>query len=365
MAILSNINFDDIISYCIFPNSYIRNGQIPVHEKVLFEILCSYDFITGDGTRKGWCDPGLQTIADQMGLSKRSVQIYLKRLVQKGLVTVIYRNTALQEKSSLYILNILPGLSENDRKRIAATRTIDIKNKISGLNIIKVQTAQGMQYISEEEFDLEYLVTGHRSSEVIDGEIVDVDDIVEGDTEIEFKDNGDELEKQYAEQCEQEQQESQENEDAGFSFKKPAKPINTNHKKDINSGMYDPDPVVRILSGNYKDLKPMDIIKYFKHKYEIQYPGETLVFDRIKDTRALKLKMAEVDIPLLIQVIDYFIQNYARLFYTNEYRRPRIYQLGIAWIFNKLLENFYYNEKGKQEMNQETVNKDNVKTMTF
>ena len=123
-----------------------------------------------------------------MGLSKRQVQVYLKRLVEKGFVTIIYRNNTLETdcRSSIYVLNILPGLSEADRKRIASTRTIGIKNKISGLNIIKVQTSKGMMYTSQEEFDLEYLVTGKRSSCVIEGEIGEVEIDKENTAEVEI-----------------------------------------------------------------------------------------------------------------------------------------------------------------------------------
>lgn len=336
-SIRSNIDFSDLLPYCIFPNSFIRNGNISSQEKVLFEILCSYDFINSEGNRKGWCDPSLDVISGQMGLGVRAVQIHLKRLVQRGLVIVIYRNTNTQgARSSIYVLNILPGLSAPDRQRIASTRTIEIKHKISGLNTIKVQTITGMQYISEEEFDLEYLITGNRSSEIIEGEIIDANKLFEDDTTEQRNESN---------KSEDTEVEPSTN-DFEVTFKKPDKPLSKPVK--LNETYNDPDPVVRILSGNYTGLTSKDLTSYFKHKYELQYPGETLSIDYVKDARALKAKMVEQDFDTLVKLIDYFILSYQKLFYNEEYRRPRIYQLSVKWIFNKLLENFYYMEKGKE-----------------
>ena len=108
MEIRSNMSFEDLIPYCIFPNSFIRNGKIPPQQKVLFEILCSYDHVGSDGKRKGWCEPSLDKIAEQMGLKKRAVQTHLKRLVEAGMVVIVYfqYRPQMQEELPLYILNI-------------------------------------------------------------------------------------------------------------------------------------------------------------------------------------------------------------------------------------------------------------------
>jgi hypothetical protein len=371
---VSNINFEDLISYCIFPNSFIRNGNIPAQQRVLFEILCTFDFMDKDGKRKGWCDPSLDTLSNYMGLSVRAVQIHLKRLVESGMVTVIYRNCSINgKKSSIYILNILPSLSEADRIRIAATRNIEVKHAISGLNTIKVQTNSGIQSINEEAFDLQYIITGERSSEIIEGEIATPEEIISMFEEEEvpqtekygYDDEVDEVVE--TSNC----TDNKQNEDNfEISFKSPSTPISFKSKQEKIKSMQndkwnDKDPVVRIMIGNLEDLKPLDYCKYFKHKYELQYPGEMLVVDRIKDTAAIKNRLKDMEPSVLIGAINYYIANYQKLFYSEDYRRPKVYQLGITWVFNKLLENFYYAEKSKIETEPIQFQNENVKHQVF
>lgn len=371
---VSNINFEDLIPYCIFPNSFIRNGKIPAQQRVLFEILCTFDHLDKDKNRKGWCDPNLDTLADYMGLSIRSVQTHLKRLVEAGMVTVVYRNNSLQNKrSSIYILNILPGISAVDRKRIAATRNIDIKHAISGLNNIKVQTANGTQFISEKEFDLEYLVTGNPANgEIIDGEIATPEDIISKEEEV--SDGEDRQASEDNSVKEKEQTTTQRDtvqhghgnrqsntttantntseDEIEISFTKSNIKVKKEPKQldDFQLANWDnKDVIVRIQVGNYEGLKPIDYCMYFKHKYELQYPGERYIIDRTKDIVQIKNKLKELEPELVINLIEYFVANYQRLFYNSEYRRPKIYQLGIAWLLNKLMENYYYKEKNKVE----------------
>lgn len=367
---ISNINFEDLVPYCIFPNSFIRNGKIPPQQKVLFEILCSYDFMDKEGKRKGWCDPSLDTISGQMGLKKRAVQVHLKRLVEGGLVTVIYRNNATEgHRSSIYVLNILPGLSDADLKRIALTRNLDIKHLVSGLNTIKVQTSEGMKDIANEEFDLQYIVTGQRASEIIEGEIATPEDIISDDEEADvsvFEREG--LTNELKNDNKNTKQEVQDNEDdIKISFKKSTVVINpSERRKQVKSEEFNSkDAVSRMLAGNYDDLKPLDYCKYFKHKYEIKYPTEKLIIDRIKDTVAIKNRLKDMEPEVLVQVLEYYIENYHRLFYTNEYRRPKIYQLGIAWVFNKLLENFYYAQKSKIDETPQEIKTEEVRRQVF
>lgn len=359
MGIKSNVNFEDLIPYCVFPNSFIRNGKIPAQQRVLFEILCTFDHLDKDKNRKGWCDPNLDTLAEYMGLSIRSVQTHLKRLVEAGMVTVVYRNNSLQNKrSSIYILNILPGISAVDRKRIAATRNIDIKHAISGLNNIKVQTANGTQFISEKEFDLEYLVTGNPANgEIIDGEIATPEDIISKEEEVS---DGEDTNTNNNTQSNDTRQDSvstndnnSEQEDeieisftkSNIKVKKEQKPLD-----DFQLAKWDDkDPVVRIQVGNYENLKAIDYCLYFKHIYNITYPGEMLVIDRTKDIVQIKNRLKDTEPETLIKLIEYFVRNYQRLFYSAEYRRPKIYQMGIAWVFNKICDNYYYAEKNKVE----------------
>lgn len=322
----SNIDLNDIdqmISCCVFPNSFIRNGKLSAQEKVLFEILCSYDFLNSDGERKGWCDVGLERVADEIGLSKRQVQIHLKRLVEKGFITIIYRNcnttNGTDKRSSIYILNILPGLSESDRKRISSTRTIEVKNKISGLNTIKVQTSKGMKYITPEEFDLEYLVTGTRSSQVLEGEI--------GDVEIEDEDNI--------------QTTTEDNEFKITTGRKVIDPAKLKKKDSKDPGYYSEDPIVRLMSGNYSDVKPMDMCNYFGTIYKQVYPNDPpYVVSKKIEIPHIKRRIEQVGEETLAEMIKYFIENYDRLFKNERYPRPTVYSIGADWIWKKLSEHY-------------------------
>lgn len=326
--IKSNIDLNDIeqlIQSCVFPNSFIRNGKISAQEKILFQILCSYDFLNTDGERKGWCEVGLERVASEIGLTKRQVQVHLKRLVEKGFVTIIYRNctptTDQSARSSIYVLNILPGLSEADRQRIASTRTIDIKNKLSGLNTIKVQTSSGMKYIAPEEFDLEFLVTGRRSSVTLEGEIgsVDIEDESGNATSVQNIDSDLQI-------------------TVGRKVVDPAK-----LKKNIvrGEGYYHQDPVIRIINGNYKNVTAMDMCNYFIYIYGTIYPNDPrYLLSRKLELTHMKRRLAQVDTQTLAEMIKYFIENYNRLFRSEKYPRPRVYSLGADYVWQKVSEHY-------------------------
>lgn len=356
---VSNINFEDLIPYCIFPNSFIRNGKIPASQRILFEILCTYDFIDSKGNRKGWCDPGLERLSEEMGLGIRATQIHLKRLVESGMICIIYRNCCKTGKrTSIYVLNILPGLSIVDIKRIASTRNLEIKNTLSGLNDITIQTVNGMEYISREEFDLQYILTGNRSDNIMEGEVGSAEDIISDeeeakvyDTENIIKDN------KSSNRTVNKDKEIPIDEsivDSEISFGKPKNPINLNahieRQNKMNSENWNnTNPINRINCGNFKDIKPIDYCKYFKFQYENTYEGECLIVDRTKDLSAIKLRLVDMEPEDLVSIMNYFIGNYQRLFYSADYKRPQIYQLSIPWIMNKLLENYYYSKKAENE----------------
>lgn len=322
MNFTSNMTINDLLPYCIFPNSFIRNSKISPQQKVLFEILCSYDHIQADGTRKGWCDPSLDVIAEQMGLKKRAVQIHLKRLVEAGLVVVIYRNTALTgPRSSVYVLNIIPGLSEADKQRIAATRNIEIRHIISGLNTVKVQTAKGMQYVSEEEFDLEYLVTGKRSLEptehsvIIDGEIADPESIIS---------------KQEEKKVSQDELHGINNDNIDISFKPLTKRNNT------NNGYNSVDINERIKAGNYTGVSAKEVCQYFKYLYEKKYKGEIYVYNQRSEVPLMRNQIDLHGLDVVIAMVECLIDKYEVLFYNSEYPRPQLYQFRLPWVINKL-----------------------------
>jgi hypothetical protein len=196
-----------------------------------------------------------------------------------------------------------------------------------------------MQYLSEEEFDLEYIVTGHRSSTVMEGEVADAEDVISKEEESKVKDA--ELSRFTGEQLKKEKKEVEDE----ISFK-PSKKVTSAPKIGFNSD----NIIERISAGNYKGVTPKDICQYFKHLFEISYPGERYVTDFIKEPSIIKSKLAVYEIEVFISMIEFFIQRYDKLFFNSEFPRPRIYQLSIPWILNKLGEQFARAEKAKEEL---------------
>lgn len=343
MKIKSNMTIEDLLPYCVFPNSFIRNGKIPPQQKVLFEILCSYDHAGVDGTRKGWCDPSLDKIAEQMGLKKRAVQTHLKRLVESGMVVVVYRNLSLNEsRTSIYILNILPGLNESDLKRIALTRNIEIKHLLSGLNTIKVQTAQGMFNVAEEQFDLEYLITGKRSSTILQADRIATPEEIISDADekkIREKDlygypepvKGDDVDDDFS--------------DLTFSNKRVK-------RREKGPGWNSDNYLDRIVAGNYEKITSKEICGYFKYLYDLKYPlfPYTVNTKNWKDLNIIRANLEKFELDLFIPLIEYFIKNYERLFYNDDYPRPAIWQLSQAWIINKVTADFDKNQVNEEKL---------------
>jgi len=354
---ISNINLNDLVSYCIFPNSFIRNGRLTPQQKILFEILCSYDYIGNNGDRKGYCDPTLNTLSKEMGLTVRSVQVHLKRLVEKGLVSIIYRTScSTGGRSNIYVLNILPGLSRADIARIAKARDIQIKNLISGLNTIRVKTVDGIKDISPEEFDLQFITTGCKSSEVIEGEIMSPEEIISDEEEAKVNSSELTVSKETKmpsydiiplEIKEDTNQEIKQEVKQKFTFKKIAlPPRDTSSKPKVDGNT----AVQRIIDRDFTKIKPIDICKYFKYRYKQEY-NEIYFIDRIKDSVAIKTRLKEIEISKLVNLIDFFIEKYKDLFYSPDYKRPKIYMLNISWLMNKLMENYDYSCKQYQKYN--------------
>lgn len=55
---------------------------LPIPERLLYLLLCDYVGKKMDG--KYWCCPGVTTLAETMGVSDRSIQLWLKSLIAKG-----------------------------------------------------------------------------------------------------------------------------------------------------------------------------------------------------------------------------------------------------------------------------------------
>jgi DNA-binding transcriptional ArsR family regulator len=305
---------------------------------VLFEILCSYDHAGADGTRKGWCNPSLDKVAEQMGLKKRAVQTHLKRLVEAGMVFVVYRNNQqFDGRTSLYILNILPGLNEVDLKRIAHTRNIEIKHMLSGLNTIKVQTAKGIFDVAEEQFDLEFIITGKRSSTILQADdIASAEDIISSAEEGQIKDK--ELYGFTGDQLKANKNEVNSDDDmSGLSYSdRKVK------KKSQGPGWNSEDMLERIKSGNYKDITSSEICVYFKYLYDKQYPRYPYIIEwnNNKDVDTIRAKLEKFDIDVFIPMMEHFFKIYDKMFYAPEYPRPGIWQFNQSWIVNKLSADF-------------------------
>src|SRR3712207_4743925 len=77
------------------PNSILRRPDITLGAKVTYMVLLSYAW------QEGSCFPGQDRMAHDMGVSRRSVIIYLQQLQETGLVRVIRRG---KNKTNLYVL---------------------------------------------------------------------------------------------------------------------------------------------------------------------------------------------------------------------------------------------------------------------
>jgi len=342
VEIKSNMTFSDLLTYCVFPNSFIRNGSLTIQERMLFEILCSYDHLDDDGSRKGWCCPSLDRLSKDLGLGVRAIQVHLKRLVKKSMITVVYRNnvpSAVEGKSSIYILNILPGLSENDRKRIATIRDIEIKNLISGLNVIRVQTAEGFHNLATNEFDLHYLLTGEKTDTAfrVEGEVIDeksASRIISDEQEqkVSNKDLYGEGVCRYNEST----TESSEG-DSTITFR----PSSSSVRKGATDCDSRTDPLSMIRAGKFVDIKEEHICQYFAELYQTSYEGEQYfsnVKETMKDQKILTKILETMEMEQLVPMIEFYVTHYKKLFHHTNHPRPRIRYLAVEWIFTNLIK---------------------------
>jgi len=87
------------------PNALLRRSTITLGAKIAYGVLLSYAW------GKGSCFPGQETMAVDMGVSKRSVIIYLKQLQDEGLISIKRLGFG---KTNIYTLHPLPRSAEND-----------------------------------------------------------------------------------------------------------------------------------------------------------------------------------------------------------------------------------------------------------
>jgi len=77
------------------PNCIIRAGNLSAGAKLSYAALLSYAW------QNDYCFPGQQTLADDIGCSRRSVVTFIKELQDRGLLTVKRQGL---NKPNIYIL---------------------------------------------------------------------------------------------------------------------------------------------------------------------------------------------------------------------------------------------------------------------
>lgn len=114
------------------PNLVLRRSDLPPGAKLTYMVLLSYAW------QQAQAYPGQDRLADDMGVSERSVRTYLDQLVASGLITIRRRGLGL---TNVYVLHRLTGaaniadqarpenISAQDRKLVAAPEVQDFPPK--------------------------------------------------------------------------------------------------------------------------------------------------------------------------------------------------------------------------------------------
>ncbi len=81
------------------PNFLLKSKKLSAGDKMTFAMLLSYAW------QNDFCFPGQQRLAEDMGVTDRSVRTHLKALEAHGLLTITQRG---QGKTNVYELNLKP-----------------------------------------------------------------------------------------------------------------------------------------------------------------------------------------------------------------------------------------------------------------
>ena len=81
------------------PNFLLKSKKLSAGDKMTFAMLLSYAW------QNDYCFPGQERLAQDLGLSDRSVRTHLKSLEANGLLTIQRRG---QGKTNVYELNLKP-----------------------------------------------------------------------------------------------------------------------------------------------------------------------------------------------------------------------------------------------------------------
>lgn len=81
------------------PNFVLRSNKLNAGDKITFAMLLSYAW------QNDYCYPGQEKLAQDLGLTDRSVRTHLKALEAIGLLAIQQRG---QGKTNIYELNLAP-----------------------------------------------------------------------------------------------------------------------------------------------------------------------------------------------------------------------------------------------------------------
>jgi DNA-binding transcriptional ArsR family regulator len=81
------------------PNFLLKSSKLSAGDKITFAMLLSYAW------QNDFCFPGQDRLAQDLGLSERSVRTHLKSLEQYGLLAIRRRG---QGKTNIYELDLKP-----------------------------------------------------------------------------------------------------------------------------------------------------------------------------------------------------------------------------------------------------------------
>ena len=101
------------------PNAILRTDKLTPAAKMTYAMLLSYAW------QNDFCFPGQERLAQDIGVSDRSVRTYLKELEGKGLLSIKQQG---QGKPNLYFLDLQAKLLTDGQTKIAKRSKPDRKS---------------------------------------------------------------------------------------------------------------------------------------------------------------------------------------------------------------------------------------------
>lgn len=97
--VLRGADMSTAMGFTQVPNFLLKSNKLSAGDKLVFAMLLSYAW------QNDFCFPGQQRLAEDMGITDRSVRTHLKALESNGLLVIVQRG---QGKTNLYELNLKP-----------------------------------------------------------------------------------------------------------------------------------------------------------------------------------------------------------------------------------------------------------------